>query len=100
MNTGERTPRRQISSASGWETEETLHHLLDACDTLSHPVFIHDHELRILFANRAYLDRANATLEDILGKPYWQVFPRTQAPLSSCLRALAEGAEEEDFKQG
>ena len=95
MNVRKRTPRRPTSLASGWETEETLHQLLDACDTLSHPVFLHDHEFRILFANRAYLNHAKAGCEDILGLPYWQVFPRAQGPLSSCLRALTEGAEEE-----
>jgi diguanylate cyclase (GGDEF)-like protein/PAS domain S-box-containing protein len=80
---------------TGWQTEETLHQLMDACDTLNHPVFLHDHDFRILFANRAYLNHAKASYEDILGMPYWQVFPRAQGPLSSCLRALTEGAEEE-----
>ena len=95
MNVDQHTPPRLFSSASSWETGEALRRLLDACDTLSHPIFVHDREFRILFANRAYLKYANASIEDILGQPYWQVFPRAQGPLSSCLRALSDGAEEE-----
>ena len=95
MNIGEGTSRQPISSASSWDTGETLRLLLDTCDTLSHPIFVHDHEFHILFANRAYLSRAKASLADVLGKPYWQVFPRGQGPISNCLRALSGGAEEE-----
>ncbi len=95
MNLEEGTSHQPISSASSWDTGETLRLLLDTCDTLSHPIFVHDHEFHILFANRAYLSRAKASLEDILGALYWQVFPRGQGPLSNCLRALSGGAEEE-----
>jgi len=95
MNIGEETLHQPISSASSSEKGAVLNQLLDACDTLSHPIFLHDHEFRILFANRAYLSRAKASLEDILGRPYWQVFPRAQGPLGSCLRALSDGAETE-----
>jgi diguanylate cyclase (GGDEF)-like protein/PAS domain S-box-containing protein len=95
MNLDPSTPRRPLVSKPDWETGDTLRRLLAACDTLSHPVFVHDRDFRILFANSAYLDRAKASLEDILGMPYWQVFPRAQGPLTSCLRALSDGAEEE-----
>lgn len=94
MTLEEGTSHQPISSASRWETGETLRLLLDTCDTLSHPIFVHDHEFQILFANRAYLSRAKTNLEDILGKPYWQVFPRGEGPFANCLRALSGGIEE------
>lgn len=95
MNADRNRPPRPFSSASRWETSETLRQLLDASNTLSHPVFIHDREFRILFANRAYLDRAGLGLEALHDLPYWQVFPLSQGPLPSCLRALADGRETE-----
>lgn len=95
MNADRNRPPRPFSSASRWETNETLRQLLDASNTLSHPVFIHDREFRILFANRAYLDRAGLGLEALHNLPYWQVFPLSQGPLPSCLRALADGRETE-----
>lgn len=95
MNADRNRPPRPFSSASRWETNETLRQLLDASNTLSHPVFIHDREFRILFANQAYLDRAGLSLETLRDLPYWQVFPQSQGPLPSCLRALADGRETE-----
>lgn len=95
MTGEERALHQPIFLASGREAREALRQLLSACDTLSHPVFIHDREFRIGFANQAYLSRAEAHLEDILGMPYWRVFPRSEGPVPSCLRALRHGGEEE-----
>ncbi len=95
MSGEEQTLRQPLFLASAREAQETLRQLLNACDALNHPVFIHDHEFRIRFANQAYLSRAEARLDDILGTPYWRVFPRSEGPVPSCLRALRQGGEEE-----
>ncbi|MEW6133614.1 MAG: HD domain-containing phosphohydrolase [Pseudomonadota bacterium] len=72
-----------------------LRRVLDASPSL---IFLHDREFRLVLANRAYLERAGVTEAEALGRPYWEVFPKGEGPLASCLHAL-ENAEEEDEKE-
>ncbi|MBS4099020.1 MAG: EAL domain-containing protein [Sulfuricella sp.] len=78
------------------ETEEALHQVVDAFNAFRDPIFIHDSEFRILRANPAYLACARQPLRNILGKPYWQVFPKGDGPLASCLKALQRGSMMEE----
>jgi PAS domain S-box-containing protein len=57
-------------------------------DTISNPVFIHDWEFRIMRANRAYCEAAGMTFLELIGKPYYTVFPKMQAPFRNCERAM------------
>ncbi|MFN2308611.1 MAG: EAL domain-containing protein [Gammaproteobacteria bacterium] len=66
--------------ASSQEAEAFLRRLLEASDTLEHPCIVHDHEFRIQFANQAYLNAAQARLDEVAGKPYWEVYPRVPGP--------------------
>jgi diguanylate cyclase (GGDEF)-like protein/PAS domain S-box-containing protein len=45
-------------------------------DESEEPVFIHDKDFCILRCNAAYAARAGQPKEAIVGKPYWQVFPK------------------------
>jgi len=75
---------------------ELAHHeWIAALDTLEDPVFLHDKEFRILRCNKAYQRCAGLTFKQIIGRIYYEVFPKNRGPLSSCLRAL-EGAEAEE----
>lgn len=67
-------------------------------DAVRDPIFLHDAEFRILRANRAYAARAGLPIEETIGQPYWQVFPKNSGPLPCCLRA-AEKAEEEEEEE-
>ncbi len=61
------------------------------------PIFLHDHNHHILQANRAYGKLAGLPLEEILGRHYWQIFPKLEGPLPGCQAALAgHGEREED----
>jgi len=70
-------------------------------DAVSDPIFIHDRYGNIMRANHAYARQADMDIHDIIGLPYWQVFPRMDGPMHSCSqawetnRAGAEEAEEE-----
>lgn len=77
------------------DTETALHQVVDAFNAYRDPVFIHDDEFRVLRANPAYVASARMPLREILGKPYWQVLPKGEGPLASCLKALKEYAKEE-----
>ncbi len=62
----------------------------DAMDAMGHPIFLHDQDYRILRANRAYLEQAGATLDQVTGQPYWHFFPRGEGPLPGCQSAMAK----------
>lgn len=53
-------------------------------DAISSPLFIHDDKYRITRANRAYQKIANMPFKEIIGRPYYEVFPRTGGPHSVC----------------
>ena len=63
-------------------------------DALPDPLFMHDGAYRIICANRAYAMRAGLDARDIIGKPYWQVFPKSDGPSPSCTRAVTHKCHE------
>jgi len=87
---GLRTVARSIEQAQReWET---------ALDVVQELIFIHDADLRIVRANRAYAARAGKDIRDIIGKPYWTLFPKLDGPLPGCLHSLEEHQDgEEEF---
>lgn len=67
-------------------------------DAVDDPVFVHDEKFRIIRSNTAYARLADMPVKEIIGRPYWKVFPRRRAPLPGCKKAfteLREGAEED-----
>ncbi|MBI5560056.1 MAG: GAF domain-containing protein [Deltaproteobacteria bacterium] len=66
-------------------------------DSIPDPVFIHDEEMRITIANKAYCREAGTTFDGIEGRPYYEVFPKMPGPHDMCAktRELKEGTEEE-----
>jgi len=56
-------------------------------DAITDPVFMHDKRGNITRANRAYARQAGMDMHDFIGLPYWQVFPRMDVPMQSCLHA-------------
>lgn len=56
----------------------------DVFDAISDPIFIHDSGMRLVQANPAYCERAGKPLEELLGQPYYEHFPRLDGPLPSC----------------
>ncbi|TAJ55667.1 MAG: PAS domain S-box protein [Nevskiaceae bacterium] len=72
----------------------------EAFDAVSAPVFLHDRDMRIVRANLAYAKAAGMPIRDLIGKPYWQVFPKRSGPLPGCVghqeRAVTDGVETSD----
>ena len=71
-----------------WET---------SLDAVSDPLFIHDREFKVLRCNRAYAEAAGLPFREIIGRPYYEVFPKTDGPTEGCRKALElqEDGEEE-----
>lgn len=57
-------------------------------DSITDPLFIHDRELKIVRANKAYECFAQRPLKEFIGKPYFEVFPPTGVPLAMCVKAI------------
>lgn len=70
-------------------------------DAISDPLFIHDGEMKVIRCNKAYQEAAGTPFKEIVGRPYYEVFPRMDGPLSSCAKNVVfpeeagEEAEEE-----
>lgn len=69
---------------------------ITALDAVPDPIFIHDENMRVIRANRAYAARAGMDVRAVVGKPYWQMFPRRDGPLPACARALEERQRTEE----
>ncbi|MCW8826573.1 MAG: PAS domain S-box protein [Gammaproteobacteria bacterium] len=57
---------------------------VDAFDSINDPIFLHDKHGLIMRANRAYASQAGVPIEALIGKPYWDFFPKGEGPLQSC----------------
>ena len=69
-----------------------------ALDAMRDPMFLHDREFRILRCNKAYQQCAGIPFKQIVGRPYYEIFPMTGAPTDCCQRKTREkvsDAEEE-----
>jgi PAS domain S-box-containing protein len=72
------------------ELIEHVHHgWVEIFDAIVDPIFMHDRQGRILRANRAYADKAGMDIKEVIGKPYWRVFPLHDGPLASCMLTLS-----------
>jgi PAS domain S-box-containing protein len=59
-----------------------------AFNAIREPIFLHDKECRIIEVNKAYLERVGIGIEEIIDKHYWDVFPKTNGPMDSCVATL------------
>lgn len=67
-------------------------------DAMSDAIMVHDKNYNIMRANRAYKKLCGEkTYKDIIGKPYFKLFPKLDAPLKTCKEAEITGkmAQEE-----
>ncbi|ABM60852.1 sensor domain-containing protein [Halorhodospira halophila] len=69
---------------------------LAALDAIEVPIFIHDAEHRVIEANRAYYQQAGLAPEEILGRPYYEIFPLCDGPLPGCRHGLQAAHPEGD----
>ncbi|MBI4937826.1 MAG: PAS domain S-box protein [Nitrosomonadales bacterium] len=86
------------------KVEQAHREWMAALDVVEDPIFLHDREFRILRCNNAYRQCAGVSFKQIIGRPYYEVFPRGSAPLHSCLQAMENEetteAEEEEMAVG
>lgn len=98
---------RTVSSGIQEELERELHQLKQkqrewqtAFNAVTDPIFMYDRSYRILRANSAYANRAGMALSDIIGKPYFEVFPKLGHPIIDTLQNLEQGIAKSEFQLG
>ena len=85
------------------QIERTHRQWMAALDAVAAPIFLHDKDFHILRCNQAYQRIAGVPFKQIIGQPYYEVYPKTHAPLPSCLRTLdgsVVGENEEEVLVG
>ncbi|MGO9377018.1 MAG: PAS domain S-box protein [Dissulfurispiraceae bacterium] len=60
-------------------------------DAITELIFIHDSDGRIIRANRAYEQMAGMSPADFVGRPYNEIFPKTDIPDDICKKAVNSG---------
>lgn len=66
-------------------------------DAISDPIFIHDRQFRIIRANKAYSEAAGMALTELVGRPYFEVFPIMEGPLAACKKNVELQEDTEDI---
>ncbi|TXT25031.1 MAG: PAS domain-containing protein, partial [Gallionellaceae bacterium] len=79
--------------------EQAHQEWMSALDTVGDPIFLHDKEFRILRCNRAYQQCAGIPFHEIIGRPYYEIFPKTGAPLAGCLRVMGKAGSAADVEE-
>ncbi len=74
--------------------ERALREWTSALDVIDDLVFLHDRAYRILRCNEAYRRRAGLPFQELLGRPYYEVFPKRDGPLRSCAQEARGDAGE------
>ncbi|MBI5194016.1 MAG: GAF domain-containing protein [Nitrospirae bacterium] len=65
-------------------------------DSISDPIFIHDEDFRIIKANTEYQKISETPFGEIIGQPYYYIFPKLFGPQGICHKEheLSESEEE------
>lgn len=77
------------------EIKKAYQEWMDALDKMDDAIFIHDKNFRILRCNMAYKKYAGLPFKDIIGRLYFEIFPKLDAPLQSSIETLKKSLIEE-----
>ncbi|MBI5748395.1 MAG: GAF domain-containing protein, partial [Nitrospinae bacterium] len=81
--------------------EKAKKELEDIFDAIPNPLLIHGENFAIVRANKAYQKMTGMPFEKMIGKPYYEVFPKMEKPFKICIKEQEllekEEAEEEVF---
>ncbi|MBI5234168.1 MAG: HD domain-containing protein [Deltaproteobacteria bacterium] len=59
-------------------------------DSIEDPIFMHDTNMNIVRANSAYSRLARLPFGEIIGRPYYKVFPKMEVPFEDCLKVIED----------
>lgn len=99
--TGSHARPAALNPESGSERRKLIHarqDWLDAFDILSSPALAYDQSYRIVAANRSYIGRAGLPLDAMLGKPYFEIFPKLDQPIIDSAGNPQNGVAESEIR--
>lgn len=79
-----------MAPSTAEQIQRALNEWLSALDVLNEPIFLHDSDFRVIRCNRAYRELAALPYEKIIGRYYFDVFPKLDGPLPNCKGAIEE----------
>ncbi len=68
-------------------------------DAITDPLFIHDSNFRVVRANTTYARLAECPIKEVIGRPYYEVFPKRKGPFNMCLSALKKSIKNEEEEE-
>ncbi|MGA9045137.1 PAS domain S-box protein [Sulfuricurvum sp.] len=84
-----------MSNTMDKKIEQAYQEWIAALDVVEDAIFMHDKEFHILRCNRAYQQLAALPFKQIIGQPYFDIFPKTHTPLQHCLQEMENTVAEE-----
>lgn len=81
------------------KVEQAHQEWISALDVVNDPIFLHDKQFRILRCNKAYQQCAGLPFKQIIDQPYYEIFPKTGAPLAGCLRVMEKAEAATDVEE-
>jgi PAS domain S-box-containing protein len=75
--------------------EHAYQEWMDALDIVSDPIFMHDRDCKIIRCNRAYQQLAGMPFKHIIGRHYFDIFPKTHTPMQYCVKAMEDPSYKE-----
>ncbi len=82
------------------QIEQAHQEWIASLDVVADPIFLHDRNFRILRCNRAYQQCAGIPFKQIIGQPYYEIFPKTHAPLPHCTQAQEKAEADSEIVVG
>ena len=76
----------EMGKALTAQITRALEEWITALDVLKDPIFLHDESFRIIRCNKAYQRLAGLPFEQIIGRQYYDVFPKSGGPMPHCRR--------------
>ena len=68
--------------------ENAYEEWIAAIDSFDDAMFMHDKDYRILRCNKAYRNYAGIPFKEIIGRKYFEVFPKQEGPFPSCQKKV------------
>lgn len=72
------------------QIEQAHQEWIAALDVVDDPIFMHDKDFRILRCNIAYQKLAELPFNQIIGHPYFEIFPKSDSPLPHCMKTMGD----------
>ena len=97
-NAGHETPGRELCNICE-KIEQAHQEWMAALDEVEDLIFLYGKDFRIIRCNRAYQQYAGMPFKQIIGRLYYEIFPKLEDPLHSSLAAIQQKTRKKDLDE-